>query len=187
MAEDWKKKQGKKNRAKGGEFEREVRADLVADGYIVDKFNNNIDLWIEGEVVMGGEFIQSKPYFLRGRGMMMGAGFPDFIAFKKSLKGEGHEIILVECKLNGKLEKLEKQKMGWLESEGFECWVASKDEFGDVLYEKRKLTSAEKKVKKGGIKCRFCKEIIKDDEKTCNQLNEICGKCETKRKAGELE
>ena len=127
MPTDWKK-QGKRNRRKGGDWEREVKENLENDGWIVEKFGNKVDLFIQGDEVSGGEFIKAKPYLIRGMGMMLGAGFPDFLCFKPSPQGKPHKIKFVECKINGSLSKLEKQKMAWLESEGYCCWVAGKDE-----------------------------------------------------------
>jgi len=68
-----------------------------------------------------------------GRPMMMGAGFPDFICFRNLLvdeiehcagcEGENcfdemskqfYEVIGMECKTNGTLDKTEKQKCKWL-------------------------------------------------------------------------
>ena len=139
MAHDYKK-QGKTNRRKGGDWEREVKADLESEGWIVEKFGNKVDLFTQGDEVIGGEFIKAKPYMIRGRGMMLGAGFPDFLCFKPSPQGQPHEIMFIECKINGTLSKEEKQRMAWLESEGYCCWVAGKDEFDCVELSKPKKT-----------------------------------------------
>ena len=37
-------KQGKKNRASGARFELKTRKDLEKDGWIIDKWTNNVDL-----------------------------------------------------------------------------------------------------------------------------------------------
>lgn len=184
-----KKKQGKKNRASGADFERRTRKDLENKGWVVDKFGNNVDINIEGcgELIpvdpsdsnsegwycghyydalkrkmycekCKGILIQAKNKWAGpGRPMMMGAGFPDFIAFKNSNRDKfvwtidtdnlGHikkfkkelerlrksssldmiinptvsvkqltktEIIGVECKTNGYLDKTEREKCRWL-------------------------------------------------------------------------
>ena len=148
MARDWGK-QGKQNRRKGGEWERKVREDLREGGWIVDKWSSNIDLFIQGDEVIGGEFITAKPKFNAFRkAMSIGTGFPDFLCFKQSKEREGYELMFVECKTNGTLSKEEKEKMAWLEGEGYCCWVAGKDKDGDVCYEKPKKTKARLKLEK---------------------------------------
>jgi len=108
------KKQGKANRAKGASFELQVRKDLVSKGWFVVKFQNNIDL-------DNSCMVQAKQKFIKGRGMGLGSGFPDFLIFDKGCIG------FIECKTNGILSKIEKLKMEWLNGKGFECWVAEKD------------------------------------------------------------
>ena len=127
------KKQGKENRKKGAAFELKTRAELEKQGYFVDKWNNNVDL--EKKCI-----VRAKNKFFRGRPMGLGSGFPDFIAFMdKQLQKEScatnYKVIFVECKINGKLKKIEKEKMRWLVGEGFDCWVAYNEE-GKVLFRK---------------------------------------------------
>lgn len=101
-----KSKQGKKNRASGARFELKVRNKLGTEGWIVDKWTNNVDLEV-------GQLIKVRNKFLGpGKPMMLGAGFPDFIAFKNS--GKKYEIIGVEAKGNGFLDKKEKNKCEFL-------------------------------------------------------------------------
>ena len=148
MAHDYKT-QGKRNRRKGGDWEREVRADLESEGWIVVKFANQINLDYDGDKLFEGRFVLAKSYYNpRRKGFMMGAGFPDLIVFEKSPKGEKHKIRFVECKINGTLGKEEKEKMAWLESEGYECFVAGKDVNGNVEYSKPKKTLAMIKLEK---------------------------------------
>jgi len=99
------KKQGKKNRASGADFEKRTRKDLEDKGWLVDKWTNNIDL-------EKGEIVRAKNLF-RGKNipMMMGAGFPDFIAFRKHPE---NYIIGVESKINKYLKPEEKKKCQWL-------------------------------------------------------------------------
>lgn len=97
---------GKKSRAAGARFELKVRGDLEKNGWIIDKWSNNIDL-------DKGELVKVKNKFLgKGKPMMLGAGFPDFIAFRNS--GNKYEIIGVEVKANGWLDKREKEKCRFL-------------------------------------------------------------------------
>lgn len=79
-------------------------------------------------MVKKGRLISAKrkfnPY---NKVMMMSGGFPDFIAFKNTIDkhcegcegstcevDELYEVIGVECKTNGKLDKGEKEKCRWL-------------------------------------------------------------------------
>lgn len=117
-----KVKMGKKSRASGAAFELRTRKDLEEDGWIVDKWSNNLDH-------VGHDDINDCPYMImhpakhkfRGMGipMAMGTGFPDFIIFKPRPMGgdviceETFDIIGVECKTNGYLDKIEKEKCKW--------------------------------------------------------------------------
>lgn len=62
-----------------------------------------------------GKLIPAKrkfnPFF---KVLGIGTGFPDFIAFKRKGKGLGYEIIGVEVKGNGWLDKTEKEKCKFL-------------------------------------------------------------------------
>lgn len=133
------KKQGKRNRLNGAAFERKVRADLESKGWIVDKWSNNVEFNIEhqgnavqiipDEVVVGKLIPAKRKYNPFNKVMAIGTGFPDFICFPKIWEerdlylGEvmahcGSQIyqtiIGVECKSNGKLDKIEKEKCKWL-------------------------------------------------------------------------
>ncbi len=99
-------KQGKKNRAAGVRFEAKVRADLKSQGWIVDKWMNNID-FEKNEIVPAKR--KYNPYL---RALSIGNGFPDFICFKKSGK-KNYDVIGVEVKRNGWLDKKEKEKCRW--------------------------------------------------------------------------
>jgi len=95
---------GKKSRAAGARFELKVRKDLEEKGWIVDKWTNNVE---EGKLVK----VKNK---FRGINipMMLGAGFPDFIGIKR--KKTGYDVIGIEVKGNGWLDKIEKEKCKWL-------------------------------------------------------------------------
>lgn len=90
----------------GNEFEKRVRAKLEAWGFTVVKWMNNID--DKGNLVPAkGHF---NPYT---RALLMsGAGFPDFIAFKRLDNGD-YQVWGVECKTSGYLRADEKAKMKW--------------------------------------------------------------------------
>jgi len=98
-----KMKQGKKSKAGGGQFELRVRKDLEAKGWIVDKWSNNFDLE-EGEIIPAKR--KFNPF---SKVMTIGTGFPDFIAFQRRDDGN-YKIIGVEVKMNGMLNKVEKDK-----------------------------------------------------------------------------
>ncbi len=106
------KKQGKKNRINGADFERRVRADLEKEGWIVFKNNNN---------VIDGEYKQGKAKFnpFTKALMMNGQGFPDFLCIKHIVgNGMFRQVMAVECKSNGTLSKKEKEKCEWLLVQG---------------------------------------------------------------------
>jgi len=92
-------------RAAGARFELKVRGELERQGWIVDKWTNNVNLEEE-------KLVKVKNLFLGpGKPLMLGAGFPDFIAFRH--KGKNYEIIGVEARSDGKLKKEEKEKCTW--------------------------------------------------------------------------
>lgn len=98
---------GKKSRASGARFELKVRGELEKDGWIVSKWQNQVDLNEK-------KLIKCKPKFnpFTKSLMMNTPGFPDFIAFQK--KGNLYEITGVEVKANGWLDKNEKEKCKFL-------------------------------------------------------------------------
>jgi len=111
-------KQGKKNRANGASFELRTRKDLEVDGWIVDKWSNNLELDLD----FGGFKIHpaKRKWSGPGRPMAIGTGFPDFVAFRnisyedeEDAKSSLYEAIGVECKCNGNLDKIEKEKCRW--------------------------------------------------------------------------
>ncbi len=112
-----KSSMGKKNRAAGARFELVVRKHLEANGWITDKWTKNVDL----EKM---EIIATRRKFVPGRGFMgIGTGFPDFIAFKpivgeKKDDFQVYKVIGVESKMNGILDKTEKEKCFFLLERG---------------------------------------------------------------------
>ena len=106
MKTDSKSKRGKLARAAGARFELKVRADLEKGGWILDKWTNNVDLETKKLVKAKRKF---NPFI---KILSIGTGFPDFIAFKR--KGKLYDIIGVEVKGNGWLDKTEKGKCKFL-------------------------------------------------------------------------
>ena len=97
---------GKKNRAAGARFELKVRNDLEKEGWVIDKWTNNVDL-------EEGKLVKAKRKFNPYRKVLgIGTGFPDFIAFRP--KGKSYDVIGVEVKGNGWLDKSEKEKCKFL-------------------------------------------------------------------------
>ena len=100
---------GKKSRAAGNRFELKVRSELEKQGWIVSKWQNQVNLEER-------KLVKCKPKFnpFTKSLMMNTPGFPDFIAFRKTGKRNSYEIIGVEVKANGWLDKQEKEKCKWL-------------------------------------------------------------------------
>jgi hypothetical protein len=123
-------KKGGESRAKGSGFELKVRKDLENKGRIVDKWTNNVSLE-EDKMIISRKFNPFKKM------LIIGTGFPDFIAFRHL--GEGmYNIIGVEVKINGILSKIEKEKCAWyLEKKIFsQIWIAKKGKKrGEIEYD----------------------------------------------------
>ena len=102
---------GKKERAAGGRFELKVRQHLEELGWIIGKWMNTVDQDKNGKI---GKLVPAKRKynpFLKALGI--GVGFPDFVAFKRNENGS-YEVIGVEVKSNGYLDKIEKGMCYWL-------------------------------------------------------------------------
>ncbi|KKN01272.1 hypothetical protein LCGC14_1129300 [marine sediment metagenome] len=113
---------GKKARRDGMAFERKVREDLRSEGWIVDKWTNNVEFEIKDSIIsekfnrlipirnIQGRLHPAKSF----RGITRSNGFPDFIAFREiSSCDKSYQIIVVESKMNGVLSKVEKEKCQW--------------------------------------------------------------------------
>ena len=97
---------GKRSRAAGARFELKVRADFESDGWVLDKWTNNVDL-DEKKLIKAKR--KYNPFM---RALSVGTGFPDFIGIK--LSGNKYNVIGVEVKGNGWLDREEKSKCEWL-------------------------------------------------------------------------
>ena len=124
-----KRKQGRLNRAAGARFELKVRNDLEKEGWIVDKWTNNVDLEKQ-------QLIKSKRKFNPFSKILgIGTGFPDFVAFKR--RGKLYDIAGYEAKGNGWLDKTEKEKAKFLLDKKIfsKIWIAKKSrERGKIEY-----------------------------------------------------
>ena len=99
---------GKAGRAAGKLFENKVRAELEQMGFIVSKWNNNVDL-------QNNKLIPVRPKYnpFTKSLMMMSGGFPDYIVMKR-LDNNFYEVVGVESKLGKYLDAEEKKKAQWL-------------------------------------------------------------------------
>lgn len=115
--------QGRKSKMQGASFELKARRDLEEKGWTVDKWSNNVDL-------DGGKLVSCKRVFRpvgNGRSVMsIGTGFPDFVCFDR--RDNLFEVIGVEVKMNGLLNREEKEKCAWLLEQGVfgQILIASK-------------------------------------------------------------
>lgn len=104
-------KKGKRSRASGARFEARVRQGLEKLGWIVDKWTNTVDYDKEEGT---GKIVPAKRKFNPfSKVMTIGTGFPDFICIKKN-ESEGYDVIGLEVKTNGYLDKVEKGMCIWL-------------------------------------------------------------------------
>jgi len=101
-----KKRQGKLNRASGRRFESKVRKKLEGMGWIISKWMNTVD-YEKNKLVSAKR--KYNPY---SKALSIGNGFPDFVGFRKN--GKGFEVIGLEVKANGYLDKIERGMCIWL-------------------------------------------------------------------------
>lgn len=98
---------GKKARAAGIRFEAKVRQHLEGMGWVVGKWMNTVDY----EKLKLIPAKRKYNPFLKALGI--GTGFPDFVAFKKN-KDRTYDVVGVEVKARGYLDKIEKGMCHWL-------------------------------------------------------------------------
>lgn len=98
---------GKKSRAAGGRFELKVRAELEGMGWTVSKWMNTID-YEKNKIVPA-----KRKYNPFNKALTLGTGFPDLVCFKRHGQ-EYYDVIAVEVKKNGYLDKIEKGMCHWL-------------------------------------------------------------------------
>ena len=154
---------GKKSRAAGNAFEKRVRLDLEKN-WVVDKWTNQVEFpeikpdsklktrkdaeerahrtLAESRGEVFGKLVPARPKFIfnpitkTNRMVGNSSGFPDFIAFRKKETFKLYITIGVESKMEGKLDKLEKEKCSrtncqkYVEEEGIETnlgWFCSEE------------------------------------------------------------
>ena len=123
--------QGKRNRAAGQRFEAKVREGLEKMDWVVSKWMNVVDQDKNGNI--GGIIPAKRKYNPFNKAMVIGTGFPDFVAFKKTK--DNYEIIGVEVKTNGYLDKVEK---------GMCVWLLQNNIFSKILIAKKKKINERK-------------------------------------------
>jgi len=99
--------QGKKSRAAGTRFEAKVRVELENLGWTVSKWMNTVDYEKQKLVAAKRKY---NPFF---KALSIGTGFPDLICFKRH-GTEHYDVIGVEVKRNGYLDKIERGMCHWL-------------------------------------------------------------------------
>jgi hypothetical protein len=97
---------GKRNRAAGRRFETKVREKLEEMGWVVSKWMNTVD-YEKNKLAPA-----KRKYNPSSRALSIGNGFPDFVCFKR--KENGFDVIGLEVKANGYLDKIEKGMCIWL-------------------------------------------------------------------------
>lgn len=134
-----KSEAGRKGRVSGRLFELKVRKDLEKSGWIVAKWPNNVELgklfelnasegldedgWVVAKWINKTRLANSiktmlspakRKYNPFTKFTSFGNGFPDFVSYRLRTDFEGYEVIGVEVKSNGYLDKEEKAKCAWL-------------------------------------------------------------------------
>lgn len=117
MNKEEKSKIGKKSRASGKAFETRIKKDLENQAVIVARWTKNVEFEElpddDGIPFKTGKIVDVKPKYnpFTKSLMMNSGGFPDFIVFSKA---SIRPLFGVECKTNGYLDKVEREKCKWL-------------------------------------------------------------------------
>lgn len=127
---------GRKSRAKGKEFEREIYKDLR-------NFNWRVTRWTN--LVKDNKIVPAKPKFISGRILGYQSGFPDFVSWRNKLliepiTGNLWEIFGIECKLDGKLDKKEMEMVEfYLKNRIFDKFFIATKEEKKITYKEVKM------------------------------------------------
>lgn len=127
-----KSEAGRKGRVRGRLFELKVRKEMEAQGWTIAKWTNNVDF---SDNIAGVMIPAKRKYNPFTKFASFGNGFPDFIAFKRNM--ETYDVIGVEVKSRGYLDKEERLKCIWLlQNKIFSRIVIAKKgkERGEVVY-----------------------------------------------------
>jgi ribosomal protein S27E len=151
-------RQGKKNRAAGQRFEAKVRASLENMGWVVDKWTNTVDYNREGKT---GKVVPAKrKYNPFKKIMILGTGFPDFIAFRTN-KGENTESSLMK----GFCENCKRESLGFNVTKGFMNCDVCGEKIVSVPFNQTKIIGIE--VKSNGyldeVERGMCRWLIENN------------------------
>ena len=132
-----KRKLGKRKRIEGKDFEKRVYADLTEKGWIVNRWSNDVK---ENQIVQAKMKWMPTP---RGRfPVNTTPGIPDFMCHKR-INGSSlihpykiYDVIGVESKISGMLDKPEKEKCQWyLDNNVFnKILIASKNKIKNRIH-----------------------------------------------------
>ena len=149
-------------------MKKRKRIDLKKKGWIVDRWSNNVEFSKENQAFPitsisdnMGKLIPAKVSWRRTpQGMFpmgLNSGFPDFVAFRSRTNVEtisgiiSYEVIGVESKMTGVLEKEEKLKCRWLLDNNVfsKILIASKHKVKNrIVVEYEDFIEIEKRMKK---------------------------------------
>ena len=138
------KKQGRKNRTNGRDFEVKVRHNLEGKGWIVCKWQNNVEFMPD----TAGKLIPARrKYNPFTKFCSFGNGFPDFIAHREITNkpnnvSKMYEVMGIEVKSKGYLDKEEREKCEWILKNNIfsKILIASKGERrGEIEFEEFKI------------------------------------------------
>jgi len=134
MVNEKKVKQGKVSRAQGKDFEIRVRNDLLEKGWTVSRFDNDVK---ENKLIQAKTSWRRTPHGMFP--MNISPGFPDFLAFMvvdEEMMPGVYDIIGVESKMTGELDRPEKEKCVWLLEQGVfsKILIASKHKIKNRIH-----------------------------------------------------
>lgn len=116
---------GKKSRAAGSAFERKVREHLTKQGWIINRWNNQLN-----------EEYKIVPAKVNFRFGSRNNGFPDYLAIHPLENGIA-TIMLIECKMGKYLDREEKTKCEAYELQRIPVYIAYKGtKRGEILYKR---------------------------------------------------
>lgn len=141
-------KRGKLSRQRGMLFELKVREDLEKKGWIITKWMNTVDF--ERDIVAPAR----RKYNPFTKSLSIGTGFPDLLCFKKN--GELFDVLGVEVKTNGSIDKFEK---------GQAIWYLEKGIIPKILIAKKKKEGRKIEIEYIDFREKYMKEKKTDKKK----------------------
>ncbi|MHA1233651.1 MAG: hypothetical protein ACTSQL_01040 [Promethearchaeota archaeon] len=157
-----KVKMGQRSKAQGGAFELRTRKDLEEKGWICSKWQNQVEFYkvedglkycfLKAKLIPAKPKMVFNPIIKRMMPQQIHSGFPDFVCFRKINVGFNYEVIGVESKISGELDKEEKLKCRWYLDNGIfnKILVARKTKVKNkVVVEYEDFVDIEKRMKNG--------------------------------------